>query len=25
VKDCPHLAYGGTIEIRQVDEMVRPK
>jgi hypothetical protein len=22
VKDCPHLEYGGTIEIRRVDEMV---
>ena len=22
VRDCPHLEYGGTIEIRQVDEMV---
>jgi hypothetical protein len=23
VQDCPHLEYGGTIEIRQVDEMTR--
>jgi hypothetical protein len=23
VQDCPHLDYGGTIEIRQVDEMMR--
>jgi hypothetical protein len=22
VEDCPHLEYGGTIEIRQVDEIV---
>lgn len=22
VRDCPHLEYGGTIEIRQVDEML---
>jgi hypothetical protein len=22
VRDCPHLEYGGTIEIRQVEEMV---
>jgi hypothetical protein len=21
-RDCPHLAYGGTIEVRQVDESV---
>ena len=21
-RDCPHLEYGGTIEIRQVDEMI---
>lgn len=22
VRDCPHLEYGGTIEVRQVDEMI---
>ncbi len=22
-RDCPHLEYGGTIEVRQVDEMTR--
>jgi hypothetical protein len=21
-RDCPHLEYGGTIEVRQVDPMV---
>jgi hypothetical protein len=22
-RDCPHLEYGGTIEVRQVDDMMR--
>ena len=22
-RDCPHLTYGGTIEVRQIDDMMR--